>query len=324
MLKKTFNYCTLGILIFSSPILYAQSNSKTAKPGSSSDSSQLIGRWDLELLDTPQPTPSWLEVEHSGVKALVGRYVGAFGSVRPISTITFDNGNFSFSIPPQWERNTEEIRLTGKLVGDQIEGKLTNHEGQPQPFRGVRAPSLKREKAPNWGQPMDLFNGSNLEGWRPSGANSHWQVRNGILTNARQGANLISEKVFNDFQLHIEFRYPPGGNSGIYLRGRHEIQIEDNKKEAPLGRTSFGAIYGFLTPSEWSSTGPSEWQVFDISLIGRMVSITANGKTIISNQEIPGITGGALDSQEAAAGPIYLQGDHSAIEFRKIVITPAR
>lgn len=55
-----------------------------------------------------------------------------------------------------------------------------------------------------------------------------------------------------------------------------------------------------------------------------MVTVVANGKTVINNQEIPGITGGALDSNEGEPGPIYIQGDHGPIEFRKIVITPVK
>ena len=53
-----------------------------------------------------------------------------------------------------------------------------------------------------------------------------------------------------------------------------------------------------------------------------MITLVANGKTIISNQEIPGITGGALDSKEGEPGPILLQGDHGPIEFRNMVVTP--
>ncbi|MNL57364.1 hypothetical protein D3C87_1809200 [compost metagenome] len=86
----------------------------------------------------------------------------------------------------------------------------------------------------------------------------------------------------------------------------------------------FGGIYGFLTANEMVTLGPDQWQTYDITLVGRLVTVVANGKTIISNQEIPGITGGALDSNEGEPGPIYLQGDHQPIEFRKIVITPGR
>jgi hypothetical protein len=63
-----------------------------------------------------------------------------------------------------------------------------------------------------------------------------------------------------------------------------------------------------------------EWQVFDITLIGRRVSIIANDKPIIIDQIIPGITGGALDSKEALPGPIMLQGDHGIVEYRNIYI----
>jgi hypothetical protein len=67
-----------------------------------------------------------------------------------------------------------------------------------------------------------------------------------------------------------------------------------------------------------------EWQSYDITLIGRIVTIIANGETIIYKNEIPGITGGALDSNEGASGPIMMQGDHGPIEFRNIIITPAK
>jgi hypothetical protein len=69
---------------------------------------------------------------------------------------------------------------------------------------------------------------------------------------------------------------------------------------------------------------PGEWQSYDITLVGRFITLAVNGKTVICNQEIPGITGGALDSRESEPGPIMIQGDHGAIDFRNIVITPAR
>jgi hypothetical protein len=58
--------------------------------------------------------------------------------------------------------------------------------------------------------------------------------------------------------------------------------------------------------------------------VGRIVTVIANGKIIIQNQIIPGITGGALDSREGEPGPIMMQGDHGVIEYRNIVITPAK
>jgi len=69
---------------------------------------------------------------------------------------------------------------------------------------------------------------------------------------------------------------------------------------------------------------PDEWQSFDIVLVGRLVTIVANGKTIIYKQEIPGITGGAIDANEAEPGPIMMQGDHGPVAFRNIILTPAK
>ena len=58
--------------------------------------------------------------------------------------------------------------------------------------------------------------------------------------------------------------------------------------------------------------------------LGRMLTYELNGTTVICNREIPGITGGALDSAEADPGPLLLQGDHGPVDYRNIVITPAR
>lgn len=133
---------------------------------------------------------------------------------------------------------------------------------------------------------------------------------------------MVSTRKFKDFKLHIEFKYHKESNSGVYLRGRYEVQIIDNPKTDHPNSHLFGGVYGFLVPNEMAVKGPDQWQSFDITLIGRMVTIVANGKTIICNQEIPGITGGALDSDEGAPGPIYFQGDHGPIMYRNIIITP--
>ncbi|NLR59150.1 DUF1080 domain-containing protein [Chitinophaga polysaccharea] len=283
----------------------------------------LIGRWDIKVNENGTDKPSWLEVELSGFRTLVGRFVSTGGSARPISKVNFDNGKFSFAIPPQWEREDRDLTLEGTVTADGISGTIHTSDGQSYPFTGVKAPDLKRTTPPVWGKPIKLFNGKDLTGWKALGENQ-WIVKNGVLSSPHSGANLISEKTFTDFKLHLEFRYQKGSNSGVYLRGRYETQIIDNPKTDHPNSHLFGGVYGFLVPSENAAIGPDQWQTYDITLVGRMVTIVANGKTIISNQEIPGITGGALDSNEAEPGPIYFQGDHGPIEFRNIVITPAK
>jgi len=86
-----------------------------------------------------------------------------------------------------------------------------------------------------------------------------------------------------------------------------------------------GGIYGFLAPSPEQPRKPGAWQSYDITLVGRLVTVVQNGHTIIDKQEIPGITGGALDSHEGEPGPIYLQGSESGrVDFRNITITTTK
>jgi hypothetical protein len=283
----------------------------------------LEGRWNLTVnAEEGRKAPSWLEVRHSGVNGFVGRFVADGGSARPISKVEFKEGKMSFHIPAQWERTDKELQVEGILVGDKLSGTMTATNGKVYTWVGERAPKLWREKAPIWGKPIQLFNGKNLAGWEALGTNQ-WIVENGVLKSPKSGANIRTVQTFNDFKLHIEFRYPKGSNSGVYLRGRYEVQIEDNKGMEPQS-TYLGGVYGFIDPLEMVAKSPGEWQSYDITLIGRLVTIIANGKTIIYKNEIPGITGGALDSNEGAPGPIMMQGDHGPIEYRNIIITPAK
>ena len=290
---------------------------------SAADDKAIIGRWDLTVNKDGKMVPSWLEVKLSGVKTLVGYFVADGGSARPIALVNMKDGKVNFSIPPQWDRADKDMVFEGVLDNDKLTGTINSSMGKEYSFTGERAPLLKRTAPPVWGAPIQLIKKNNLAGWHPSGKENQWVVENGILKNPKSGSNIITDKKFTDFKLHIEFRYPAGSNSGVYLRGRYEVQVEDNRGMEPLS-TLFGGIYGFLTPTEIVAKAPGEWQSFDITLVGRRVSVIANGKAIIIDQAIPGITGGALDSKEGEPGPIMLQGDHGPIEYRNIVVTPAR
>lgn len=283
----------------------------------------IIGRWDLTVDMGDRIAGSWLEVKLSGLNTLVGYFVADGGSARPVSKIHFKDGKVSFSIPPQWERSDKDMVFEATLENDKLTGTIYGSIGKNFPFTGVRAPSLNRAKPPVWGNPIPLFNGKNLEGWHAQKGENQWVAENGVLKSPRSGANIVTDAKFEDFKLHIEFRYPEHSNSGVYLRGRYEVQVEDNRGMEPAS-TLFGGIYGFVSPNEMVAKGPGEWQSFEVTLVGRKVTVVANGKTIICDQLIPGITGGALDSHEGEPGPLMLQGDHGPIEYRNIVLTPAR
>ncbi len=284
------------------------------------DTKPLEGRWNLEIDFEGKKVPSWLEIRHSGHKTLVGRFVFAFGSARPVAEVKYQGTKFSFAIPPQWEPGSRDMEFSGELRGDGLAGNMTYTDGKSYSWTATRAPNLTYVKDQKWGETMSLFNGKNLDGWYADGS-KNWSVKNGILTCPGSVSNLISEQKFENFKLHAEFRFPKGSNSGIYLRGRYEVQIIDSEDMEPSD-ILFGGVYGYLTPNTMASKGPGEWQTYDIILIGRRVTVIANGTPIIMDQIIPGMTGGAIDNKEDQPGPLMLQGDHGAVEFRVIDVTP--
>ncbi len=297
--------------------------------------SELIGKWDLAITMTGEQIenlglfrhglmasdgfPGWLEVKLSGFSTLVGYYVGYEGSARPISEVHYsaEKKKYHFTIPPQW-MNIDDIYFEFELKDNKLSGfKMLN--GNKLSWTGVRAPSLERKESPVWGNPVNLLT-KNMERWIIP-ANNKFEMIDGVMVNKEKGGNLITNQKFNDFKLSVEFRYPEGSNSGIYLRGRYELQIEDSKGRAD--DVSIGGIYGFIAPSVNAAKKPGEWQTFEITLVGRHVTIVHNGVEVVSNRPIPGITGGSLDSREGEPGPIMIQGDHGSVEFRKFVITPS-
>ncbi|WP_373517968.1 DUF1080 domain-containing protein [Pricia sp.] len=285
------------------------------------EANPLKGKWDMVIQQDGAALPSWLEIKHSGIKTLVGRFVYANGSARPISEVKENDGIFSFSIPPQWEDAVSDLEFEGKVKGDGLEGTMVYTDGKTYNWTATRAPKLSYTENPKWGKPIQLFNGKDVSGWKASGEKNQWIVEDGILKSPESGSNLVSEQKFEDFKLHVEFKVPEGSNSGIYLRGRYEVQITDDHGSEP-SNVLFGGVYGFLTPNEMAANPASEWQTYDITLVGRRVTIVANGKTIISEQNIPGITGGAIDSKEGEPGAFMIQGDHGSVSFRKFVVTP--
>ena len=291
-----------------------------AAPAAVSES--VVGRWDITIAGPERPLPSWLEIRPSGNGYLVGQFVGVVGSARPIARVEFADGEMRFAIPPQWEQGKNDLRVEGRLRGDTLAGTMTLPDGARLDWTAKRAPTLRRTATPTWGAPIRLFDGTSLAGWRALGTNQ-WRAANGVLQSPRSGANIATERTFTDFKLHLEFRYPKGSNSGVYLRGRYEVQIADNITTEPQNDL-LGGIYGFIAPSEVAARRPGQWQTFDVTLVGRTVTVVANGRTVVCSREIPGITGGALDSNEGSPGPLVLQGDHGPIEYRNITLTPAR
>jgi hypothetical protein len=280
------------------------------------------GRWDVTVEAGDGGYPSWFELVLEEDQ-WTGRFVGRSGSARPIVSIEQEGNSLKFSLPIQYESNPADLTFQGQLEGDRLQGTTNAEDSSEVSWTAVRAPELPARENPQWGEPIALFNGEDLSGWKlrdPDGPNS-WTAKDGILSNTGRGNDLITEAAFGDFRLTMEFRYPPRSNSGVYLRGRYELQIQDSLGREPASR-ALGGVYGFVSPESNAAKAAGEWQSYDITLLGRHISVVLNGEAVIQAQEIPGITGGALDSDEGSPGPILLQGDHGQVEFRNIMLSP--
>lgn len=292
----------------------------------SQDSAQPFnGRWDLTVV-TPRDTyPSWMEVLNKNGTPEV-HIVGRVASVHPVTNFKVNGSRMTFSttewfgkdINVDWDIAVQSGKLSGtQKRADGVQGKLA----------GVPAPALDRMMPAAWNDPVPLFNGKDLTGWEPlvteqgKPPENHWKAENGDLVNQAAGANIKTTRKFQDFKLHVEYNCPPDGNSGVYLRGRYEVQVEYEAAGHNDKFHGMGSVYGFLAPAKEVPARPGQWESYDITLVGRKVTIVRDDVTIIDNQEIPGITGGALDSHEAEPGPIYIQGDHTGgMKYRKIMI----
>lgn len=249
------------------------------------------------------------------------RIVGRVASVHPAKDVKVEGGHLTFSteewfgkeIPVSWDMNVKSGKITGtQKRSDGVQGRIA----------GVKAPALDRKPPAAWGNPEPLFNGKDLTGWDADNpAINHYKAINGELVNESAGANIFTTRKFQDFKLHVEYNCPDLGNSGVYLRGRYEVQVEYEKPGTNDPAHSMGSIYGFIAPAVALPKKPGQWETYDITLVGRHVTVIRDGVKTIDNQENPGITGGAIDSHEAEPGPIMIQGDHTGgMKYRNITI----
>lgn len=284
---------------------------------------EYLGRWDLTVRTPTQDRPSWIEIsdDHGRIEGLM---IGVWGHATPTGEIRVRNGEFELAVPKD-EGFPDGTQLHGRLAGGGLAGTAVTPDGASWPWIGHRAPALERKGAPRWGKPIRLFDGKDLAGWTfadPTQA-SAWGVEGDTLVKRGRGSEIVTTSRFQDFKLHLEFNCGAMANSGVYLRGRYEVQIETDAAQEPPNQR-MGAIYGFIAPQPALPRTRRGWQSYDITLVGRTVTVVHDGSTIIDHKEIPGITGGALNTDEGSPGPIYLQGaEDGRVAFRNIVITPA-
>jgi hypothetical protein len=282
--------------------------------------SPFVGRWDFAHHGTADVGSNWLGVTEKDGKLDIWFQPNG-GHVHPVKDFKAEGSHLTLNLSPAsakgpaevWELNASGDKLTGvQKRGD----KATD-------VSAVRAPELNRSAPKAWSKPEALFNGKNLDGWEPIGdpAKSHWIVENGEMVNKEHGANLRTTRKFDDFKLHFEVNCPDDANSGMYLRGRYELQLEYEKAGTEPPERGMGSIYGRIAPARELPRKPGQWETFDVTLVGRTLTVARDGVTTIDHKKIEGITGGALDANEGEPGPFYIQGDHTGgLKFRNITV----
>jgi len=305
-----------------------------------------VGNWAITL---PEGAPGWLGVTQNNGQ-LTGSLLWIGGSVTPLDSVSISNQSLVCTRVRSVDRkdnqgkiiSTERLtdNFAAQLDGDNLKfvALLARNGGSgvdKKECTGKRIPpppSAPDLAKVNFGNAISLFNGKDLTGWRltnPKALNG-WIVADGLLINRieqeegkphKNYGNLRTDREFEDFNLTLETRVPKGGNSGVYLRGVYEVQVMDSYGK-PLDPHNMGALYSRIKPGVSAEKPAGEWQSLDITLVARHLTVILNGKKIIDNQPVLGVTGGALTADEFKPGPIYLQGDHTGIEYRNLVLRP--
>jgi hypothetical protein len=300
-----------------------------------------IGHWALTI---PGGGAGWLGVEQVNGELKASILWGG-GSVVPVSRARIKGDILILERDHRRKRSDGKVyEYTETIIVELLGDKLTLTQVMPRrdgngenrsEFTGKRTPPLPPKpdlSKAKYGKPIKLFNGRNLDGWKltnPRQTNG-WSVEDGVLVNNPKQTegephisygNLRTEAEFEDFNLKLEVNVGRRNNSGVYLRGIYEVQVSDAYGKR-LDSHNMGGIYSRITPIVSAEKPAGQWQTLDMTLVDRHVTVKLNGKTIIDNQPLLGCTGGALWADQFRPGPIYLQGDHTGISYRNIVLTP--
>ena len=297
-------------------------------------SDPVVGNWSLDLGYDFMPAGSMIATRDAdgSAQALV---LWRWASPTKMENVKFVGNRFSFDHP--WG-----FKVEGFVQGCCLTATAIRKDGLGETaITGRRNPPIcpnVSTKDAKLGEPIDLLK-DGIGGWETMGTNG----KNGWIVSEEKGEKVLSNKLglnkdgkwaggglnlktkrsdFYDFNLEYDVRVPAGSNSGVYLRGRYEIQVLDSYGK-PVDCHNMAAYYGRVTPSVAAEKKPGEWQHVSVTLYKRHLTVVLNGTTIIDNAPVVGVTGGAIDANEFKPGPIYLQGDHSDADFKNMVLRPA-
>lgn len=311
-----------------------------------------LGVWNITGTGQDAGNIYWLEVKETAGK-LSGLFLNRTGHAMPLAVIKVQGEELIFQGGTADKPSGPEYHAT--VANGRLLGWHTVAQRAPQAPAGAgaatsAAPAAPTQRTVSWSgihppvwpaanangkheygapvvlydvtmkdkSPADLFDVQNTR------SPINWLIEDGLLTNkAPGGNNIISKQKFSNFKVLVEYKLEPKSNSGIYLRGRYELQVLDDLKDTTTEKfLTQAAIYGRTAPAKLASKAPGEWQSIEAVLVGNRVTVTLNGQKVHDNVAIIGVTGGTLDNDELAPGPLMIQGDHGRVWIRKIVVTP--
>ncbi len=162
-----------------------------------------------------------------------------------------------------------------------------------------------------------LFSGKDFARWKVSEKNAeHWKIVDGVIVYDGKGGSLPTEKDYGDFELYVDWKIKKGGDSGIYLRGRPQVQIWD-REEGSGGLWNNKKTHVGEKPLVAADNPIGEWNTFKIKLIGDKVTVHLNGKLVVDNAPMETLKKGDKFIEQ---GPILLQNHGNPLRFRNIFI----
>lgn len=295
-------------------------------------SNPFVGSWNLTGTAPDTSYVYWLEVTEAGGQ-LTGMFLNRSGNPNPLAEVRVEGNELVFRGGQTGKPAGPTYRA--RLEGGRLVGRHTLPPPASSPAAGERVVNWVGTRRPVWpmvnangmhayGTPVPLFDGTSLDAFTAQNpaAPLGWSVADGVASNQAGANNLVSKQRFTDFRIEAEYRLGLKSNSGIYLRGRYELQLLDGTGDTstPPNRRHM-SIYGRTAPTVPVGR-PDVWEQMTAVLVGNRVTVTVNGQRVHDNVEILGITGGALDADELAPGPIMIQGDHTGVWLRRFVVTP--
>ena len=189
-----------------------------------------------------------------------------------------------------------------------------------------------------------LFNGKDLTGWQglvqinkrmkspeeykaqadaaTKEAFRHWTVKDGVIHYDGKNNNLQTAKDFGNFEMYVNWKIEPHGDSGIYLRGNPQVQIWDiNGKNNPKKIGSGGLYNNRKNPSDplLAADNPiGSWNTFYIKMVGDKVTVKLNGKLVVDNTPLENYW--EKDQKLPRDGPIELQHHGDKLWFKNIYV----